>query len=585
MLLEDHDVHSLTWTRFDRSAAGDLDVEVAVSGGCRIERIDRHGELHIVRIVTEGSGQIVLQAPLGNASGFWYPGFELAPALPADWRGRESFSAVKSAPVGALCDIDGTSGLAFAFDCVVEEGVLQFGASEESKTFVVRLEVGAALAERRRTIDLAVAATRTPYEEAVRVLSGFLHAARGHRPISRTATRPVYSTWYAYSQGVSAEIVEREAALARTLGCRSVFIDDGWQQFGDGRWYAGCGDWTPDLAKFPDLRGTVDALHRQDMDVVLWIAPLLLGAQSAVYERLRPYAPLHSPGLRADVLDPRRREVRAHIAATCARLVRDYDLDGLKIDFLNNAMVYAGTPSEGDVEDVGRAMVELLREVADAVDAVRPGTLIEFRQPYVSPAVAPFADVIRADDCPADADQNRRSIVDLRLFADGQIVHSDPLMWDPTAGPDAAARQVLNAFFAVPQLSMPLADLPEAHRAVVADLIDEWTTLRDTVLGGRIFAALPAEGYPIVGCRRDDALVVATYQPRRLDLDLDGVSTLSIVNATASSSLPYALVGRTRGLRGIRRTRGGDPVTVELTERGFIDVAPWSIVHLELDAD
>lgn len=372
--------------------------------------------------------------------------------------------------------------------------------------------------------------------------------------------------------------------MASALGCRSVFIDDGWQEFGDGRWYAGCGDWTPDLAKFPDLRGTVAALHGQDVDVVLWIAPLLLGAQSAVYTRLHPFAPLHSPGLRCDVLDPRRHEVRAHIAATCARLVRDYDLDGLKIDFLNTAMVYAGTPSEGDIDDVGQAMVDLLRQVADAVDAVRPGTLIEFRQPYISPAVAPFADVIRADDCPADADQNRRSIVDLRLFADGQIVHSDPLMWDPTASADAAARQVLNAFFGVPQLSMPLADLPEAHRTVVAELLDEWGALCDTVLGGRIFAALPAEGYPIVGSRRADALVVAAYQPRRLDLDLDGVSTLSIVNATGSSSLPYAVVGRTREVRGVSRSRGGDPVTVELTERGFIDVAPWSIVHLEFDA-
>ena len=110
----------------------------------------------------------------------------------------------------------------------------------------------------------------------------------------------------------------------------------------------------------------------------------------------------------------------------------DYALDGLKIDFLNSVMVYAGTPSTGDVADVGDAMTLVLREIAAAVEAVRPGSLIEFRQPYISPAVAPFADVIRADDCPADADQNRRSTLNLRLLAISQVVHSDPVMWDPS---------------------------------------------------------------------------------------------------------------------------------------------------------
>ncbi|WP_052227011.1 glycoside hydrolase family 36 protein [Microbacterium mangrovi] len=578
MLLEDHDVHSLTWTRLGR------DVEVAVSGGCRIERIDPASgtdALDFVTVAVDGPGQIVLQAPLGNASGFWYPGFDLAPALPADWHGRQSFSAVRSAPIGVLCDVDGTSGLAFAFDCVVDEGVLEFGASEESKTFVVRLEVGEQHV-RRGGIRLAVVADRVRYEPAVRALSDFLHDGAGHRPLSRTATRPVYSTWYAYSQAVTAEIVEAEASRAAALGCRSVFIDDGWQRYGDGRWYAGCGDWEPDPQKFPDLRATVDRLHAQGMDAVVWIAPLLLGAHSAVYERLRPLAPAHVPGLRADVLDPRRAEVRAHVAETCARLVRDYDLDGLKVDFLNNAMVYAGTASTGDIDNVGRAMVELLREVADAVDAARPGTLIEFRQPYISPAVAPYADVVRADDCPADADQNRRSIVDLRLFADGQVVHSDPLMWDPTAGPEAAARQVLNAFFGVPQLSMPLADLPDDHRRTVADLIAEWVELRPTVLEGSLFAALPAEGYPVVGSRRGDALVVAAYQPRRLDLDLAGVRTLSVVNATASTSLPYALVGDGPD-RATLRVHGAKPVPVRLESQGFLPVPPWGIAHLDLE--
>ena len=57
--------------------------------------------------------------------------------------------------------------------------------------------------------------------------------------------------------------------------------------------------------------------------------------------------------------------------AVCTRLMVDYALDGLKIDFLNNVMSYAGTPSTGDIADVGDAMTLVLREISEA-DRRRP---------------------------------------------------------------------------------------------------------------------------------------------------------------------------------------------------------------------
>ena len=78
--------------------------------------------------------------------------------------------------------------------------------------------------------------------------------------------------------------------MARGIGCKSVFVDDGWQKFGDGRWYAGCGDWVPDTAKFPDLRGTVAELSDAGLQTVMWIAPFLVGDQSAAYADLARFA-------------------------------------------------------------------------------------------------------------------------------------------------------------------------------------------------------------------------------------------------------------------------------------------------------
>lgn len=568
MLLEDHHLDAVRWSTAVR------DVAVGVGGGCRIESITRDDTLTTVQIVADGPGQVVLEAPLGNASGVWHAGFDPLRGLPADWAGREPFSAVWSLPLLVLCDVDEQSHVAVALDCMTASGVLEYGVSEESKSFVVRFEVDAQLAASAESVRLLLPTSVLPFGDAIRTLSDELRRGLPTRARSELALEPVFSTWYAYSQRISAETIATQGALARRLGCRSVFIDDGWQEQGDGRWYRGCGDWVPDGAKFPDLAKTVRELHDEGLGAVLWIAPLLLGAESRAFAELSSLAPHHSESLRAQILDPRHPEVRRRITATCARLMSDYELDGLKVDFLNNAMVYAGTPSTGDIADVGEAMTLLLADISAAVEAVRPGSLIEYRQPYVSPEIAGFADVVRANDCPADADQNRRSTIDLRMLASEQVVHSDPMMWDHRAGADAVARQLLAGFFAVPQISMPLDVLSAEHVAVVTRLLDIWRDLRDVLIGGRVTASLPGEGYPIVTSRLGSTLVVAAYQPRCLELDLEGVERLVIVNATARDALPYRL---SSGVTTLSSDQGD---ATDLASEGFLRVAPWDVrVH------
>lgn len=581
MLLEDHQLALIEWTELPRG------IRLGTGGACRVSELSEDGGLVRVRLDVQGEGQAVLELPLGDAAGYWNPGLSGGRGLPADWAGRDAFSAARSAPIGALYDADGSSRLAFGFDCLVHEGELQYGVSEEEKTFVVRLPIEGRLAELEAGLDLVVVSEAMPYARAVRAVSEAVRADLPVRPASTASREPVYSTWYAHSQRISEQVIEADAAVAAELGCRSVFIDDGWQRFGDGRWYAGCGDWVPDTDKFPDLAALSGRLHGQDLDVVLWIAPLLLGEQSEAFDRLHRFAPHHSEALRCRVLDPRHPEVRAHLVETCARLVRDYDLDGLKIDFLNAAMVYAGEPSTGDVADVGEAMTLLLRGVADAVDLERPGALIEFRQPYVSPAVASYADVVRADDCPADAVQNRRSILDLRLLSNGQVVHADPIMWDPTASSDAAVRQLFGAFFGVPQISMPLVSLPAAHREAVAAVLGVWRELSGVLIDGEVTAGLPVDGYPSAAARLGETLVVAAYGGSVLDLDLDGVRRLVVLNASGSAQLAYrssAPATSTAGLTVVTgAATGGAAGRVELERQGFLPIPAWSIAELVLD--
>ncbi|WP_256864142.1 alpha-galactosidase [Streptomyces avermitilis] len=136
-------------------------------------------------------------------------------------------------------------------------------------------------------------------------------------PVPDSAQAPVYSTWYAFNQRVDAASVEAEARVAASLGCEVLILDDGWQKYGSGRGYAGCGDWRPDPTTFPDFAAHVSAVRAQGLRYLAWVAPLLLGPDADCAERLTPYAPAPAGVPGAQVLDPRRPR-SATMSSVCA---------------------------------------------------------------------------------------------------------------------------------------------------------------------------------------------------------------------------------------------------------------------------
>jgi len=561
-------------------------VEIALGLDCRLAGREAADGLEILTLdVSRGPVRVSLEVPLGDAEGYWFPNAGALRTLPPDWRGNDKTSIISSSPLGCLYDRHGRILFAFAFDQQIEESQLRFGVSEEHKTFVVYFEhQGRA----PRPLRLALARPGGDYAATIGHLRDWLRDGIGQPlPVPFAGTVPVYCTWYTFSQNVDARSVEREAALAQQLGCRAVIIDDGWQKFGSGRWYAGCGDWVPDTAKFPDMAAHVERLHALGLSVMLWVAPLLLGAKSEASARLEPVAPHYSEGLKARVLDPRCAETRAHFVETCVRLVQDFGLDGLKIDFLDSAVVYQGTPTTGNIPDVGEALRKTLADLQQGLKAAGlEEVLIEFRQSYIGPATAPYGNLLRAGDCPADAILNRRSVIDTRLIAAGQVVHADPVMWDPDTGPVPAARQLLNAYFGVPQVSMALSRLPAEQLDAVRTVLASWMRTRDVVLRGTIAAGLPSENYPVVQARLDGRLVVGVYQPQVVDIDLTGLEEVTILNATASDEIVVRWSGAAGQARGeARDARGAAGTAFDFAARpGLTTLAipPSGIATLDL---
>jgi alpha-galactosidase len=482
--------------------------------------------------------ELELELPLGAGVGLWTPDARGHRTLPPDWANRTTTSLVQSAPVVVLHDAAGVALWGLACSEVVGEIRISGGVSEEHKS--VRLALHAAPEDHDRVLRVAITDAPTPLADAVGELSTWLGEVNQITalPLPRAATEPVFSTWYTYTQDVNHDNVFAEGRMAAELGCRSLFVDDGWQVGGHGRGYGRCGEWIPDTDKFPDLRATVEELRRLEVDTVLWVAPLLLGMDSPVVEQLGRFALRGDERNRMWILDPRQAPVREFVAATCARIATDYGVAGLKIDFLNNAMVYAGdvveNPGEGFIADVGEAMRVMLGQVRSRLaDGGLAEPIIEFRQPYVSPAITAYGNCIRVGDCPADAVVNRQGSLDLRLFVRDVAVHADPLMWARDGGASAVAQQFQSTFFSVPQVSMPLATLDDEQRAALAHQLRLWRDWREVSLFGRLSVQGSELGYTQARAVRDRRAVVAVWRPELVDLtDLD-VDEVLVLNGSA----------------------------------------------------
>jgi alpha-galactosidase len=503
-----------------------------------VEQGERMAEI-LLSAPSEARPGVRCEVPLGQAVGYWHPAAGNDRSLPPDWAGRTTTSLVRSAPLGVLHDAAGGVLAAWAADHPIDEMEIRFGVSEEHKTFVVELSAGPSETASQLRIRLL---SGGELADVVTELAGWMSGRIGEPPlpVPALARRPVYSSWYTFTQDISAEVIEVEAEHAAGLGCGSVFLDDGWQQLAHGRGYQGLGDWQPDEDKFPDLAGHVARLHERGLGVALWVAPLLLGKQSRAYSELQPYAPHWAPDLNCHILDPRFGEVREHLAEVCLRLVTEFGVDALKVDFLDTAMHYRGTAGSGDLADVGVAMAELLAQLRRRlVDAGRGDVLFEFRQPYVSPAISRYGQILRAADCPADAVLNRQRTIDARLLAVGPVIHSDPLMWGPTGGAVAVAQQLYAALFSVPQISMRLVDLEPEQSVALGGLLAWWEDHAEILLDGRLRVYGAETSYSVVSATRRDLgrAVVAVYVPQVVDLDVVEAHEISIVNATATPRL------------------------------------------------
>lgn len=464
--------------------------------------------------------KISIDPPSVDMYSVWSPSVRYERYLGASWRRRVTESRLASwMPFHMIVSADGKNRFALAVSDAKTPISIATGMHEHSAClgcdvtfFTVKVaplcEYSAIL--RIDTRDVA-------YYDSIYDAVEWWEKECGYTPayVPEHAKLPMNSLWYSYHQDLRPEEIIKECELSKPLGMDTVIVDDGWQTYDLGRGYVTCGDWEMSEAKFPDMRGFVDRVHAIGMKVMLWYSVPFIGIEAKNYERFSSMVIEEaSETKKVCVFDPRYKEVRDYLIDIYARAVREWDLDGVKLDFIDSFALKGRALEDDDRRDIQSledAVDRLMIDVHDALVAINPEIMIEFRQTYVGPAIRKYGNMLRVGDCPNDSYRNRHNIINLRFTSGKSAVHSDMVMWHREDTVESAALQIVSSLFGVPQISVRIAALPEDHKRMLAFYLGFWRENRDTLIEGKLLAANPESSYSIACSEKDGRAVFVSY--------------------------------------------------------------------------
>lgn len=335
--------------------------------------------------------------------------------------------------------------------------------------------------------------------------------------VPESAFDPLYSTWYSFHQDVFAKDIEEECTRAAAMGMKVLIVDDGWQTEDTNRGYAFCGDWEVSRRRFPDMAAHVKRVQQTGLKYMVWYSVPFIGKKSANFNRFKGRYLYVSDARGAGVLDPRFPEVREFLTGIYVNALKEWNLDGFKLDFIDSFTFQGADPAVKqnyagrDIRSLPDAVNRLMTDIHAALTAIKPDLLLEFRQLYIGPAIRQFGNMMRATDCPGDLQLNRLRIANLRLTAGRSAVHADMLEWHPSDTPEGAARPILSAIFGVIQYSMMLRNLPAPHQEVIRHWLDFSQRHRQTLLKGAFRVYHPEAQYPLLEAESGAERIFGVY--------------------------------------------------------------------------
>ena len=493
-----------------------------------------------------GKWAVSCNFPLKDVVGRWATAG--SKKIPPDWGGWFDSSLYSQAPVLAYFSDSNENRGVIACSEALRRVNFRMGVHEPSATSCYWAELFSEPEAPLGSYKVSFRLDFRPifYADAIRGAFAWFGTMPAYRPaaVPAAAFDPLYSFWYSYHQGVNTANVEKECAAAVPYGMKTAIIDDGWQTDDNSGRYAYCGDWEVSTNRFADFPGHIKKVQEMGMKYMIWYSVPYVGFKSKNFAKFKGKYLYEDHGMLAAVLDPRFPEVREFLIGKYEQAVRDWGVDGLKLDFIDSFGFRGADPAVKedyagrDIKSLPEAIDRLMTDVNKRLAAIKPGVLIEFRQSYIGPAILKYGNMLRAADCPMDVLSNRIRTLDLRLSCGPAAVHSDMLMWNMDESPEAASKQFWNILFSVPQISVRLEEISAAHRAKLREMLDFWLAHRETIMKGELRPMRPDLNYPTVYAYGKDEQVVAVYDPAMVvEVDRSRGPIVYIVNATDAKTL------------------------------------------------
>ncbi|OGS22290.1 MAG: hypothetical protein A2252_06935 [Elusimicrobia bacterium RIFOXYA2_FULL_39_19] len=293
-----------------------------------------------------------------------------------------------------------------------------------------------------------------------------------------SAYEPVWCTWTAFFSKLNDKKIIKNAVIAKKLGLKSIIIDDGWYGPGlDEEKGNRMGDFYPDKKKFTDFNKMIKTIQKMGLKAILWIAPHGI---APISKKVKTYGHLF---VKLDgknfltrngyhTLCPCNKEAREYVVKESVRLLKDYRVDGLKIDLFNN---YTNRVCESNHSHDCSSMIEglhlMMKDIWEAMKAYNPEVILELKQNYGNVLTEQYGSMVRAGDTPFDIDLDLWRCFYIQAYA--RVIHNDYLAWTPSEKPLNLAVMMIKLITAgVPTFSSALTGVPKSH----LEVIKKWMT-------------------------------------------------------------------------------------------------------------
>lgn len=125
------------------------------------------------------------------------------------------------------------------------------------------------------------------------------------------------------------------------------------------------------------------SIHSHHMKCLLWYSVPFIGRYSRIWNRFSEKLLHYDEELHCGTLDPRYPEVREYLVSVFEKGMKEWNLDGFKLDFIDSFRSYPDTPAYSDTMDYSEiqdAVYALMLEISRRLQKQNPSLLIEFRQ-------------------------------------------------------------------------------------------------------------------------------------------------------------------------------------------------------------